>query len=243
MEYRLFKRRFEIREGTIDFPGTPGVDPNLEITALYRARPPQEEPIDILALVTGTLRTPRVGLSSDANPPKSESDLASYLFFGVPTSALSLAQSRTLDSFSGGGGTGGAMKELGLSVAKSSTLGYLAGGLESIAQSYDLLDYVSLTASEGGPDTRNGGLVSLFANTQLELGRYIPPDIFMVYSRRLGTSASGLGGVRMEWRFHPTYTIETFAEDRFARGTTIGIENSAAFRKVYGFFLFREWSY
>ncbi|MEX2281593.1 MAG: translocation/assembly module TamB [Gemmatimonadota bacterium] len=243
MEYRLFKRRFEIREGTIDFPGTPGVDPNLEITALYRARPPQEEPIDILALVTGTLRTPRVGLSSDANPPKSESDLASYLFFGVPTSALSLAQSRTLDSFSGGGGTGGAMKELGLSVAKSSTLGYLAGGLESIAQSYDLLDYVSLTASEGGTDTRNSGLVSLFANTQLELGRYWAPNVFMVYSRRLGTSATGLGGVRMEWRFHPTYTMEAFAEDRFARGTSIGIENSAAFRKVYGFFLFREWSY
>ena len=246
LEYRPFTRRFEIREGTIDFPGTPGVDPNLDFTALHRARPVHEEPIDILALVTGTLRTPRIRLSSDVDPPKSESDLASYLFFGVPTSALSLAQSRTLDSFNGRLGSVGAFAGIGLSVATSSTLGYLAGGLESIAQSYDLLDYVSLTATEGGTAANTGsglGLSSLFANTQLELGRYLAPNIFAVYSRRLGTSASDVGGVRVEWRFHPTYTIETFAEDRFARGGVVGIENSAAFRKVYGFFLFREWSY
>jgi hypothetical protein len=80
----LQSRRFQVRQGVVEFPGTPGLDPNLSITAAYRARA-QGEPLDVLAVVSGTLQGPRVRLSSDAQPPISESDLASYLFFGVPT--------------------------------------------------------------------------------------------------------------------------------------------------------------
>ena len=52
--------------------------------AAYRA-PTRSEPLDILAIVSGSLQTPRVRLTSDAEPPISESDLASYLFFGGPS--------------------------------------------------------------------------------------------------------------------------------------------------------------
>jgi hypothetical protein len=242
LESRAFTaRRFQIREGTVDFPGTPGLDPNLAITTVYRARPMQGEPIEILAVVSGSLLAPRIRLASDQDPPISESDLASYLFFGVPTSALSQAQSRSLDEISGR--VGGALG-FGLNYASTSTLGYLAEGLQSFAQDYNLLDYVSLTSAQGGGLTQNqSGFASLFANTRLEIGRYIlPPDLFVVYSQRLASSSSGIG-VRLEWRFHPTYTLDVFTEDRFARGHSIGIENSADFRRVYGFFLFREWSY
>ncbi len=242
LEYRPFTaRRFQIREGTVDFPGTPGLDPNLAITTVYRARPLQGEPIDILAVVSGSLLSPRIRLGSENDPPISESDLASYLFFGVPTSALSQAQSRSLDEFSG---TFGGVKGAGLNYARISTLGYLAEGLQSLAQDYNLLDYISLTSAQGtGLTQSQTGFGSLFANTRLEVGRYIlPPDLFVVYSQRLSSSSNGIG-VRVEWRFHPTYTLDVFTEDRFARGHTIGIENSADFRRVFGFFLFREWSY
>src|SRR5690606_3628935 len=40
--YPPFARRFEVREGTVEFPGTPGIDPNLRISAAYRARTPNE---------------------------------------------------------------------------------------------------------------------------------------------------------------------------------------------------------
>lgn len=242
LEYRPFTvRRFQIREGTVDFPGTPGLDPNLSITTVYRTRPLQGEPIDILALVSGTLLSPRIRLSNEQDPPISESDLASYLFFGVPTSALSLAQASSLDAF----GSAGAVTSLGRNAILTSTLGYLASGLQSLAQDYNLLDYVSLTAADGQPgsaQTQPLSFGSMFSDTRLEIGRYFPPNIFAIYSQRLAGSSNGIG-VRVEWRFHPTYTIELFGEDRFARGQPLGIESSAAFRKVYGFFLFKEWSY
>jgi hypothetical protein len=241
LDYAPFTRRFQIREGTVEFPGTPGLDPNLSITTVYRARPLEGEPIDILALVGGTLLSPRIRLSSERDPPISESDLASYLFFGVPTSALSLAQSRSVAAFGGRLGSAG---DLTFNALRTSTLGYLAGGLQSLAQDYNLLDYVSLTASQGSDGTQNPvgfNFNSFLADTRLEIGRYFPP-VFVIYSQQLASSSSGIG-VRIEWRFLPTYTLEVFTEDRFSRGRPLGIENSAAFKRVYGFFLFKEWSY
>lgn len=242
MEYRPFTRRFDIRSGTVEFPGTPGMDPNLDFRALYRAKPLQGEPIDIYALVGGTLRSPRIRLTSEGDQQYSESDLASYLFFGVPTSALSTAQSRTLDAFGGRFGSVGAVAGLGLNAFTTSGLGYLASGLQSFGQELGLFDYVSLTAAETLPGTQRqtNGFNTLLANTQLEVGRFFPPDVYVVFSRRLAGANSYFGG-RVEWRLHPTFTLEMFAEDRFARTPTLGIEQTTSFRKLYGFFLFREW--
>ena len=240
MEYRPFTRRFDIRSGTVAFPGTPGMDPNLDFRTVYRAKPLHGEPIDIYALVAGTLRNPRIRLTSD-DDQLSESDLASYLFFGAPTNALSTTQSRTVDAFNGRFGAVGA---LGFNAFTSSGLGYLAGGLQSFGQDLGLFDYVSLTAAESLPGTtpQQNPFNSLLATTQLEIGRYFPPNFYVIGSKRL-VGASSQFGFRVEWRFHPTYTLELFGEDRFARSPTLGIEQTTSFRKLYGFFLFREWGY
>jgi hypothetical protein len=224
-------RQFSIREGTVDFPGTPGVDPNLGINAIYRApRSAGRDPIDIIAVVGGTMRTPRVRLTSDEEPPISESDLASYLFFGVPTYELTANQNAAVSQATSG-----------------LVGGYVASGLQTFAQSFGLLDFVSLTAAEAVPGVpTQTGIASLFADTRLELGRYVGKDaqLYIAYSQRLTSSGYLNPGVRIEWRFLPTLTAEVFAEDRFARGApSFGIENTAVFRKVYGILLFREWSY
>src|SRR5690606_37085083 len=88
-------RRFQVREGTVEFVGTPGIDPNLDITAHYPVRT-QSDPLLIRARVTGTLLNPRVALSSDADPPIAESDLLSYLIFGRPTYALAASERESL---------------------------------------------------------------------------------------------------------------------------------------------------
>lgn len=233
--YQLFYpgivRQFSIREGTVDFPGTPGVDPNLGINAKYRApRSAGRDPIDIIAVVGGTMRTPRVRLTSDEQPPISESDLASYLFFGVPTYELTANQNAAVSQATAG-----------------LVGGYFASGLQTFAQSFGLLDFVSFTAAEAVPGVpTQTGIASLFADTRLELGRYVGKDaqLYIAYSQRLTSSGYLNPGVRVEWRFLPTLTAEVFAEDRFARGAaSFGIENTAVFRKVYGILLFREWSY
>jgi autotransporter translocation and assembly factor TamB len=226
----LQSRRFQVRQGSIDFPGTPGIDPNLSITAAYKARA-RGEPLDVLAVVSGTLQNPRVHLSSDVQPPISESDLASYLFFGVPT--WDVANSGQQNSAMAG--LGGALTP--------SVLGYASSGLQALVQNAGLLDYVGLTTTESGvagqPDA---GFSDFLAETQLEIGRYLTSDVYFGMSKRLGTSNLD-AGARLEWRFLPEYSFEMFAEDRLARTPAFGLRQETGLRKVYGFLLFREWGF
>jgi autotransporter translocation and assembly factor TamB len=231
----LQSRRFQVRHGTVDFPGTPGLDPNLAITAAYRARA-RGEPLDVLAVVSGTLQSPRVRLTSDSQPPISESDLASYLFFGVPTWEVA-----------GAGGSGAAdmraMAGLGARAIGPSVLGYASSGLQALVQNAGLLDHVSLTAADLSPARRStSGLTSFLAGTQLELGRYFSSEVFVGYTQRLG-SASYDPAMRIEWRFLPEYSFELFGEDRFARAPAFGLRSETGLKKVYGFSLFREWGF
>jgi autotransporter translocation and assembly factor TamB len=219
---------FEVREGTINFAGTQGFDPTLQITAAYGART-GGEPLEIRANVTGSLQELRVNLASDADPPISESDLASYLFFGAPTYAFGI-------------GSSGGVESLGSGLFAATGLGYFASGLQTLAQNFGIVDYVGLTAAEAGAPGANTGLSGLFANTRIELGRYLSPRLFLAYTQRLASAGSG-AGVRLEWRLNPTYTLELFAEDRFARSTVVGLSQALEARRIYGFFFFREWSY
>ena len=233
-------RQFSVREGTVEFPGTPGVDPNLGFNAVYRARPAQGDPIDIVAVVGGTLRSPRVRLTSDEEPPISESDLASYLFFGLPTYALSPSQNAGVTQTISGLDV--PLAGLGVRALTSSGFGYLASGLQTFAQNYGLLDYVTLTAAEGNGIAEQNAIAGLFAGTRLELGRYLGDDVYLAYSQRLSSNWYQTPGVRLEWRFLPTLTAEFFTEDRFARNPSFGTANSDS-KRVWGLLLFREWTY
>ncbi len=231
LEYPPFARVFEVEEGTVEFPGTPGIDPLLNIVASHTART-RDEPLRIEAVLTGSLQLPRVRLRSDAEPPISESDLASYLFFGAPTWGIA----------AGSPGGGGAFGSLGRQALTATGLGYVASGLQTLAQSFGLVDYVGLTAAEAGAPGQQSGIENLLASTRIELGRYLSPRVYVAYTQRLGSPAND-AGVRLEWRYHPTYTLELFAEDRFARAPSVTLSQAIAARKVYGFFIYREWSY
>ncbi|NJD09096.1 MAG: hypothetical protein FIB01_01200 [Gemmatimonadetes bacterium] len=235
----LQARRFQVNEGTIEFTGLPGIDPNLLITALYKGRA-GNEPLDIVAEVSGTLQNPRVRLTSDEEPPISESDLASYLFFGVPT--WEMGNLVGIQS----GDTRGTLTGLGRTFAPS-LLGYASSGLQTLAQGAGLLDYVSLTAANALPGTAAADnareRAGLFSSAQLELGRYFTPRLYVGVSQRLAYATSN-PAVRLEWRFRPTATLELFSEDRFARGSAgAGFNQEGMMRRVYGFFLYREWDY
>jgi translocation and assembly module TamB len=226
-------RRFEIEHGSIDFPGTPGLDPGLAITANYRARSIHGDPLEITAHVSGSLDNPRVRLASNAQPPISESDLASYLFFGVPTNALAVN--------SAGGATGG-FGEFGVRTFGPSALGFVASGLQTLAQSTGVIDYIGVSPAETRPGQQHAGIGGIFADAQLDVGLYLTPEVFAAFTQRLASPGAN-AGVRVEWRFHPTYSAEIFAEDRFARTPSFGFSQVTETRKIYGFFLFREFGY
>ncbi len=239
--YLLFGgRRFDVKSGTVEFLGTTAFDPNLDITAVYRARAADTgQPINIEADVTGTLTYPRVSLSSDQSSI-SQSDLVSYLWFGVPTYRLTPGQNQTIQAAT--------------AAVRSSIQGYLSSGLETVGRTIGL-DYVSLTSGEtaphGAPTISARSFFSGLTGSQLEVGRYLGDNLFLALSgsRPAGTYATTSAfpsfGARLDWRLTPSWTGEFFVDNRAARVPSLGytLDQTLAQQKVLGFFLYREWGY
>ncbi|MEJ2482760.1 MAG: translocation/assembly module TamB, partial [Gemmatimonadota bacterium] len=74
----LYSRQLQIDRGEITFVGTPGLDPNLDIDAQYRARGEIGQ-VTIRVHVGGSALSPTMTTSSD--PPLPESDRICYLLF------------------------------------------------------------------------------------------------------------------------------------------------------------------
>jgi translocation and assembly module TamB len=238
-QYTFLSRTFDVRSGTVDFLGTPGINPNLDIQAVARVRRREADPLDITANLTGTLVDPRVRLSAEGQAV-SESDLISYLVFGRPSSEFN-------SFFAGGrGGTGGMSDGL-LGEGASFLSSTLAASLASLAQGIGWVDYLSV--SQTADVSASSGGLSPFAGTQVEIGQYfLGGDYFAAVTLRplsgTGRSNNILGGFRLEWQASDQYHVEAFAEDRFLRGggygyQELGIRSSL----IYGLSLFREWGY
>jgi translocation and assembly module TamB len=94
--YRLIigpvTREFVVRQGTVQYFGTPDLDAALDIEASHIVHPlpgaGQPKEIDILAHIRGTLRLPRLTLESEEGD-YSQAELISYLIRGKPTFELS----------------------------------------------------------------------------------------------------------------------------------------------------------
>ncbi len=230
------ERRFDIRNGTIEFVGTPGINPNLSIEAAYRVRPAQGEPINVIASVAGTLQDPRVSLTSDADVQLSETDLASYILFGRAGAELTQAQ---LD----------AVTASALGAVSPAVTGLASNLTQQWASNLGLpVDYISFSLPGYDP-SQQGWLGGLWQNTQIEVGFDPAQNVSVIGSVRLpgsgvdeGASALRLFGARVQYRPWQTWTIEGYIEDQFARRPSFGTAEISD-RKVLGLSFFREWGY
>ena len=218
--YLVLGRTFEVDEGTISFIGRPGVNPSLNIIATSRIRPREGDAVVITTTVEGTLVQPRVTLSSEGGD-LSQSDLISYLVFNRAAGELGSNQGALV----GGRALALLLNQAGASFA--SNVG---------------LDYVSLSSGSGSLESVGDQLLS----TQLELGRYLSDDVFVVVVLRRPeeAGANAFGGVRVEWALTNSYDLEAFVEDRFLRTGTglFGIQDLGD-QQIYGVLLIREWGY
>lgn len=233
--YNGFGRRFEVQEGIVEFAGTPGIDPRLDIRATTRLRT-QDELLNIVANLEGTLLEPRVSLTSDSEPPLAESELASYLIFGRPSPFLTAGELSIVRSATG------AVQSLGLGVV-ANQLG------ATVAQQVGLDYFAITTASEADFLGSSAGFRGSVAATQFELGQYLADDVFVALMLR---PLSGFGdagqsqfsGARVEWRFARSWTVEAFVEDRFSREGLSGFrELGFSTAKAMGLLVYREWGY
>ncbi len=234
--YGQFGRVFDVQSGTVEFVGTPGIDPSLSIQAVHRLRRESAEPINAIANVGGTLQDLEVTLSSDTQPPIPESDLISYMLFGRPLYTLASGEISVVE----GAAAGLVRATLSLGVSQlGSTFS------RSLGMDYFSISSVQQSGGFSAFRTPNG----IFADTQVEMGRYVDENVFLAVTLR-PLSGSGalrrtqLPGGRLEWRVREFWSAEGFLQDRFARlGAANFGELDNDFRRVFGISLFREWGY
>ncbi len=225
--YSLGPRTLRMTDGSFQFVGTPGFNPGIAVTAENRMHTREGEPLVITADISGTLLSPRLALSSDAEAI-SDADLPSYIVFGRPASAL---------IGEGGAALGGSGRDL-LLAQVINQFGYL------LALEFDV-DHLSVSQAEQSQANAAFGASSL----QVEVGWYIGEDVFLtgVYQRGFcadPTLPVGSGGVRVEVGMPQDVKLEGFVEGRCTRDRYRGLGDlSLKLARIWGFSLFREWGY
>lgn len=87
--YRLpltttLKSDFAVTRGQLQYFGTPDLNAAVDIDARHVVRRPDQN-LNVFVHIGGTLYTPRLTLTSDNRPPISETEIISYLLFGMPS--------------------------------------------------------------------------------------------------------------------------------------------------------------
>ena len=227
-DYRLFNKRFAVEGGTVEFPGTPGIDPSLRILALYTVQT-QKQPIEIQLQVGGTLANPTLVLDSDYQPKISQSDLLSYLLFGRPSYELTrTSQQRNLiDDVTAG--------------VPQAFLGYALSSLLVGEAGIAYVDVSRVTPSGAEGEYRSGVGPALTA-TQVEVGWYLAPTVFVSVAQHLVGAVRPT--VRLDWRLDDNLTLRGITEPRFGReGVLYYGGPGQSLEQSIGVFLFYGWTY
>lgn len=219
-------RQLRISDGTIEFVGTPGMDPNVDITATHRVRS-QLGTITVSVNITGTMAEPQLTLSSE--PPLSESDRVCVLLINSPCSAA------------------GARGQL---VAET-VLGRVGTELSSVLSGGAGPDYITVQSAAGARGQRqaaagaedgdsDGG--DLLGDKEVEIGWYLNPEVFLTLTQPFGRRTPAFS---LDWRFSEAWTLEFRSEHLFdpTLGGSAASSSNLDEQRLWGLFLFREWSF
>jgi hypothetical protein len=217
----LYSRQLQIAGGSITFTGAPGMDPNLDIQAEYQTRS-DLGPVTITVDIGGTATAPTLQTSSD--PPLPGADEVCFLLFS--TACL-------------GAGTEGG--EFAASLVRESLLGTVSNQFSQVLVSgVGLVDYFDIRSTGQAGPIESASTTNLLYGTELEIGRYLTPDLFVSATQPLGGQLPGFG---LEWSFSTHWRLEFVTEDRFRRYASYGYSFSSFSRRTYGLMLFREWNF
>ncbi len=213
-DYTFVGRRFVVSRGSVRFTGEPVLNPVLQVLANYEVRQAGRAPLDIRVVIGGTLKQPKLTLESDAQPTLSQSDLLSFLAFGVSSSSLL--------SFSGGslsgGGQGGSSLAGNVAALAQKQLATIA--LDALVEEVkDELtealraDRLNITPADVPASLTLGGLGTLLRGTELEIGKYVDRRTFLAAELRPTFSAAP--GLYVERRIRNSFRLRTSYESRF----------------------------
>ncbi|HEX2202137.1 MAG TPA: translocation/assembly module TamB domain-containing protein [Longimicrobium sp.] len=168
LDLGLIERDFEIRQGSVQFYGTPELNPAIDITAAHEVQGGADgDEITVLVHLGGTLQNPSVELTSDTRPPLPQAELASLLLTGRRIGQLA-----------------GLPEELAQGVIFEEALGSLiTNQLEEQLIRTGLVDYVRVRARSTGSAVGRSGTsfgLDFLGPVSLEFGKEVVDNAFLV---------------------------------------------------------------
>ena len=231
----LVSRTFQVDSGRVTFYGPLANSPALDITTTYLVRLENRDQVKVHAQILGTAAVPRIILSSDdqAASGASETELLSYLIFGVPSFALSGNNANTLRSVQN---------------ALAPTLGGVAErALSSVLPGVDMLRVTMASQGDlGGINDQSGGLL---AGSSITAGQQLGDRVFVSVNtgfckRTTGGDLADFSpwfGLAVEYRLGPASWLQASMDP----GTNAckSTSESAAQSLQFGLDLFREFRF
>jgi len=243
-EYSFMGKRFLISRGSATFVGIPDLNPTLQITGEYQVQPANSPALNVQIVVGGTLRRPKLSLQSDAQPPRSQSELLSLLAFGRSAESLlepgggsstSLATVGAPGDLVGFGAALAARRLTGVAV------GVLADQAETQAGKALAVDQFNITPGDvpevsglAGPQT----FTTFINSTRIEAGKYLNPRTFVGLQQY-----ANYPGARIEYRTNTGWRYNAFLSPRVQLlDPTLASQPVTKFSS-YGVFIIREWRF
>lgn len=242
-EYAFLGRRFVLSHGSAIFTGGPDLNPLLQLGAQYTIQPAGRPALNINIAINGTVRKPLIVLTSDAQPPLSQSDLLSYLAFGQSsTSLVSSAGSSNSGGGSGSGSLVGSAAALATRQLTATALGVMTHEFAATAARSLGADVFTITPADV-PDAgvTISGVRTILAGTQIEAGKYVDRQTYVATQIRGQGSTPGFVVQR---RLSKGYRIEASVDSRYiVNQPTLSTDVPIRSEATFGAFLIREWKF
>jgi autotransporter translocation and assembly factor TamB len=237
--YTFMSKRFVITRGSVRFTGEPDPNPVLQVLATYEVRQAGRAPLDIRVIIGGTLDAPNLTLESESQPTLSQSDLIAFLAFGQSSTALLQFTNTGLEANNQNGssiaGNVGAVATRQLaSVAVNALVEQARSDLARATRA----DVLNITPAQVPGDLSALELQTLIRGTEVELGKYLDHNTFLLTRFR---PSGDIPGVSVERRMSDQFRVRASFESRLQpQQPTLSSQLTPTTVNVFGMLL--RWS-
>ena len=237
-EYNFLSKRFQVKRGSIMFIGSPDLNPTLQITGEYQVQAART--LNISVLIGGTLRHPKLALESDAQPPKTQSELLSLLAFGQPTSSLLAFGSSSVAGSAATGDLFGTGAQFAVQRLAGVAVGVAVDQVEIQAGRAFGTDVLDITPGDVPVFKGGNGVANFFTQTRIEAGKYINGRTFVGLQEQGGQPGASIEHRTADgWRFNASV-----APRILLRAPNFSLtQQPYTSTRSYGGFIIREWRF
>ncbi|MEP6493990.1 MAG: translocation/assembly module TamB domain-containing protein [bacterium] len=236
-EYSFLSKRFQVKRGSAIFIGSPDLNPTLQVTGEYQVQIAGRA-VNISVIIGGTMKRPKLALESDAQPPKTQSELLSLLAFGQAEGSLLAFNSSSIAGSAATNDLFGVGAQLAVQRLASVALGVAVDQMEVQAGRALGTDVLDITPGDIPLFTGGSGLSRFFTETKFEAGKYINPRTFISAQEQAGRPGFGIEHRTADgWRFNASIEPRILLNE-----PTL---NQQTWRTVpaIGGFVIREWRF